>query len=242
MPTTRSPAARPEPAGAEAPGRSTRGRARGGCGPAAPSRSRRRDLEVGAADADGDRLDEDRPSLLGGLCDVVELGATRCAGKDGDRLQVRPPSRRRPVAAAASVTCAVTCPVRQDAGGGLSTWCPGALQRRLDPRQAVLVGETVGAPEQADRGVDQRDVRERLREVADQALGDRVVLLGEQADVVAQRRAAARTAPRPRRGARSAAGRRPARTSRPGTRPPARQAVDVLRVRPSRSADEPVHR
>ena len=55
--------------------------------------------------------------------------------------------------------------------------CSGlrALLRRLRRARQVV------------RGVDQRDVRERLREVADQPLASRVVLLGEQADVVAQR-------------------------------------------------------
>src|SRR5947208_2637624 len=37
-----------------------------------------------------------------------------------------------------------------------------------------------------ERGLDQREVRERLRKVAKLAAGDGVVLLGEEADVVAQ--------------------------------------------------------
>src|SRR5919201_5497043 len=37
-----------------------------------------------------------------------------------------------------------------------------------------------------DRGVDEREMGQRLREVAEQTAGARVVLLGEQADVVAQ--------------------------------------------------------
>ena len=37
------------------------------------------------------------------------------------------------------------------------------------------------------RGVDERDMRERLRKVADLALGDVVVLFGEEADVVSKR-------------------------------------------------------
>ena len=43
---------------------------------------------------------------------------------------------------------------------------------------AVAVGEVVG-------GVDEGDVGEGLRQVADQAPGMRVVFLGKQADVVA---------------------------------------------------------
>jgi hypothetical protein len=35
-------------------------------------------------------------------------------------------------------------------------------------------------------GGDERDMREGLREVADQTLGPRIVLLGEQPDIVAQ--------------------------------------------------------
>ena len=37
-----------------------------------------------------------------------------------------------------------------------------------------------------ERGADEREVGERLREVAELAAGDRVVFLGEQADVVAE--------------------------------------------------------
>ena len=80
-------------------------------------------------------------------------------------------------------------------------------------RRSVGVGQVHG-------GVDQRDVRERLREVADQAPAPRVVLLGEQADVVAQRQQpleqrVARRRVRPLQ-ARSC---RPARRCRRGTRP-----------------------
>src|SRR5712691_200411 len=45
----------------------------------------------------------------------------------------------------------------------------------------------LGCVTEVMRGVDERDVRERLREVADLAAAARVVLLGQQADVVAQR-------------------------------------------------------
>ena len=75
--------------------------------------------------------------------------------------------------------------------------------------EAVLAGGAVhrraGGAREVAGGVDQRHVGERLREVAEQAPGRRVVLLGEQADVVGQRRAAARTAPGPRRCAPSSA-------------------------------------
>ena len=43
-----------------------------------------------------------------------------------------------------------------------------------------------GFGEQVDRGVDEREVRERLREVAEQAVRGRVVLLGVQPDVVGE--------------------------------------------------------
>ena len=36
------------------------------------------------------------------------------------------------------------------------------------------------------RGVDQRDVRQRLREIAGLAAGSRIVLLGQQAEIVGQ--------------------------------------------------------
>ena len=68
------------------------------------------------------------------------------------------------------------------------------------------------------RGVDQREVGERLREVAELAAGDRVVLLGQQADVVAQAEQALEELARLGDAARMPA-RRPARTCRPGRRP-----------------------
>ena len=68
-------------------------------------------------------------------------------------------------------------------------------------------------------GVDDPEVAERLREVADLALALDVVLLRQQPEVVASGRAAARRVRGPRRGARSARRRRRARTSRPGTGP-----------------------
>ena len=41
-------------------------------------------------------------------------------------------------------------------------------------------------PADLGRRVDQRDVRERLREVPDKAAGHRVVLLGEETEVIAK--------------------------------------------------------
>src|SRR3546814_15407414 len=49
----------------------------------------------------------------------------------------------------------------------------------------ALLGRTAAAA-QVVAGVDQADMRERLREVAELAAEPRVVLLGEQAEVVAQ--------------------------------------------------------
>ena len=68
-----------------------------------------------------------------------------------------------------------------------------------------------------ERRLHQREVAEGLREVADHPPVHRVVLLGEQADVVDQRRPAGRRAGARRRGARPRRTPRPARTSRPGT-------------------------
>ena len=95
-------------------------------------------------------------------------------------------------------------------------------------------------PSEVVRGVDERDVGERLREVAEQPVRRAGRTPRQQADVVAQRRAAARTAPRPRRGGPAARGCRPARTCRPGTRP--RRAAGRRRSRPRRvdSGDEAV--
>src|SRR5436853_888401 len=55
----------------------------------------------------------------------------------------------------------------------------------LDLLSRPLVHRLRGVTE-VERRVDERDVRERLREVADLAAQPRVVLLGQQADVVAQ--------------------------------------------------------
>ena len=84
-------------------------------------------------------------------------------------------------------------------------------------------GERIRAA-QPEGGIDQRDVGEGLREVAHQPSGQRVVLLGEQAEVVAQGQEPLEEllAPPPR--ARSCAGSPPARTSTPGRRPPGRSA------------------
>ena len=67
------------------------------------------------------------------------------------------------------------------------------------------------------RGADQGQVRERLREVADEPPALRVVLLGEQADVVGQLEQPLASARGRRRAGRRARRPRPARTSRPGT-------------------------
>ena len=72
---------------------------------------------------------------------------------------------------------------------------------------------------EVEGGVDEREVRERLREVPEQALRLGVVLLGEQAEVVARGRRAARTARAPRRAGRAARSSRRARTSTAGRRP-----------------------
>jgi len=52
---------------------------------------------------------------------------------------------------------------------------------------SVLVGEALRRAQQADGAVDERNVREGLGEVADEALLHRVVLLGKKAEVVAKR-------------------------------------------------------
>ena len=69
------------------------------------------------------------------------------------------------------------------------------------------------------RGVDQRDVGEGLGEVAEHAPPCRVVLLGEQADVVGERRPGGRRARAPRPSAPAGTGCRRARSCRRGTRP-----------------------
>ena len=49
---------------------------------------------------------------------------------------------------------------------------------------------------EVEGGIDQRDVRESLREVADQAFALDIVFLGEQAEIVAQRKQALEEAAR----------------------------------------------
>ncbi len=90
-----------------------------------------------------------------------------------------------------------------------------------------------------ERRVDEREVRERLREVAEQPLGSRVVLLRQQPHVVAQSSSRSNSSRASRR-APAARGRRRARTSTAGTPPRRRQAVHapssrraVARTKPS---------
>ncbi len=82
------------------------------------------------------------------------------------------------------------------------------------PRAAAVTA--LGPLELVGRA-DQGEVRERLREVADEALRPDVVLLGEQARRRWAAPAAAASARARRRAARRARRPRPARTSRPGT-------------------------
>src|SRR3546814_1888043 len=58
------------------------------------------------------------------------------------------------------------------------------LFARLAALGALL--RRAGSIEQVAGGVDQRQMRERLREIAELAPVDRVVFLGQQADVIAQ--------------------------------------------------------
>src|SRR5580658_763963 len=77
---------------------------------------------------------------------------------------------------------------RLDGAGAAGAGAP--MERRdlagepLAVRQPLHPGRVAG---EVDGAVDEGDVGEGLREVADEPLGDRVVLLGEQPDVVAQR-------------------------------------------------------
>ena len=64
------------------------------------------------------------------------------------------------------------------------------------PSGVLPVARRTVLARQVEGGVDQRHVREGLREIADHALRAGIVLLRQQADVVAQRRAVARTSPR----------------------------------------------
>ena len=126
-----------------------------------------------------------RPELLsttGGGWDAVD--AVQAAQRRPDRDHPRLPARRP-----------ASWPEPGRCGGGA----------RLDParrftlpllRRRAPVG-VLGAGERQG-GVDQRHVGEGLGEVADQAPRAAVVLLGQQADVVARARAAARTARAPR--------------------------------------------
>ena len=226
MPTTRSPLATAAPAGASSTRPSdscprTR-RSRAGRRPAVGARE---DLGVGAADADGEGLDEDRTVGLGRFVDVGEVGRPCVERDDGERLHARPPwsahaSRwvalpgDRTSAAATSGGCGRVIRWRPTAAaldlvvGGRAPWVPARLARgsragrpavptrprrswrsASEPSGEVMAGQAVG-------GVDERDVREGLREVADEAPRHRVVLLGEEAEVVAQREQALEERPR----------------------------------------------
>ena len=135
-----------------------------------------------------------------------------------DDQDVRPRRLRgragRPGDASAVGTRAVTS-ARAGGPGTAVTVCRArrgpCSARRAAVRARVLV--------QVERGLDQRHVAERLRRVADLALVPGVVLLAEQADVVAQREQPLEQLVPPRRPGRSCAARWPARSCRPGTRP-----------------------
>ena len=99
----------------------------------------------------------------------------------------------------------------------------------VPPAAAAVVAARASL--QVERGLDQRHVAERLREVADLPRVPRVVLLAEQPDVVAQRQQPLEQLPRRRRSGRSCAARSPARSCRPGTRPRSRSG---RRRRPGR--------
>src|SRR5688572_6314454 len=95
----------------------------------------------------------------------------------------------RPIVIAVSASTRKACrrSWRTRIGASAMSEPPGAYNAtRRDSGVAPVLCGTV-APGQVARGVDQPDVRERLREVADLALEAAVVLLGQQADVVAQR-------------------------------------------------------
>ena len=81
----------------------------------------------------------------------------------------------------------------------------------------ALLGRFFGAG-QIERRVDQRDVREGLRKIAEQALGARVVFFARAARRRCRGRPAARTGARRRRAGRAADTRRRARSCRAGTR------------------------
>jgi len=64
---------------------------------------------------------------------------------------------------------------------------PDALPHRLDPGKPVLVGEALGLAEKADCRVDQAHMGKGLGEVADEPCCDRVVLLGQETEIVPER-------------------------------------------------------
>ena len=102
---------------------------------------------------------------------------------------------------------------------------PGSAAERSLPLGAGIVrlgGSSPLGPDHLHRGVDQREVGERLREVPEVAARPRIELLGVEAERARQRQEllAAARARRPARRSRRA--RRPARTSRSRTSPPPR--------------------
>ena len=127
---------------------------------------------------------------------------------------------------------------------------PGRRAERRAPLRPVAAGRRLAAWHptfghvESDRGLDQAQVRERLREVSEQLAGRRIDLLGEQADVVAVARGAARRARAPSPPRLRARSTRRARTSRSGRRPrllrrrPSRRSRSDARTRPSASSFE----
>ena len=91
-----------------------------------------------------------------------------------------------------------------------------ALRPGWSARRSLMDGP--GGVREVMGGIDQRQMRECLWEIAELAPVVRVVFLGKQTDVVAQRPEAARTARAPRRIVPASHNCRPARSCKPGTR------------------------
>src|SRR5690348_13455070 len=106
-------------------------------------------------------------------------------------------TRSAPVSSPGAPLTAAGCPPRDSIQRRIVSWSVVTRRVIVAPSYRRRSGVALARPRAPGcGGVDQGDVRERLREVADQPAAADVVLLGEEADVVAQREQSLEELPR----------------------------------------------
>ena len=154
-----------------------------------PSVGARHDLDVCAAHADGEALDQHRTVGVGRFVDVFEPGRARGQGLDRERLH----RARSPLVLGLGLA-GVSRGDRSWSGGGRTRASPCIDPDRPKRLPALRSSRSsaielllhAGMAREVVGGVDERHVGEGLREVAHLPSGPHVVLLGQQPEVVAQ--------------------------------------------------------